>query len=98
MNSFLSTHLTRMDFALTTDFKSKFWKCQGKSTFDTEHSDSKISKRLINGIKFIVNSHSQLSKQSLVQFKIAHATATSLVTVEHGVTGQIVMEIANKQE
>jgi hypothetical protein len=98
MNFFHSIHLARMDFALTTDFKSKFWKCQRKSTFGTEHFDSKISKRLINGIKFIVNSHSQLSKQSLVQFKIVHATATSLVTVEHGVTGQIVMEIANKQE
>ena len=98
MNFFPSTHLARMDFASTTDLKSKFWKCQKKSTSDTEHSDSKISKRLINGIKLIVNSHSQLSKQSLVQFKIAHATATSHVTVEHGVTGQIVMEIANKQE
>ena len=56
MNFFHSIHLARMDFALTTDFKSKFWKCHRKCIFDTEHFDSKISKRLINGIRFIVNS------------------------------------------
>ena len=55
MNSFPSTHLARMDFVLTTDFKSKFWKCHRKCIFDTEHFDSKISKQLISGIKFIVS-------------------------------------------
>ena len=97
MNFFHSIHLARMDFALTTDFKSKFWKCQRKSTFGTEHSDSKISKRLIKGIRFVVDSNSPPRKQP-VQFKTVLATATSHVTAEHGVTGQIVMEIANKQE
>ena len=63
MNFFHSIHLARMDFALTTDFKSKFWKCHRKCIFDTEHFDSKISKRLINGIRFIVNSNLQPMKQ-----------------------------------
>ena len=63
MNFFHSIHLARMDFALTTDFKSKFWKFQRQSTSSTEHFDSKISKRLINGIKFTVDSNSQPSKQ-----------------------------------
>ena len=55
MNSFPSTHLARMDFVLTTDFKSKFWKFQRQFTSSTEHFDSKISKQLISGIKFIVS-------------------------------------------
>ena len=95
MNFFLSILLARKDFALTTDFKLKFWKCQRKSTFNIEHSDSKISKRLIKGIRFVVDSNSPPRKQT-AQFKTVLATATSHVTAEHGVTGQIVMEIANK--